>query len=65
MCPCGSKFDIQHSMSCQKGGFVTIRHKDLKNKFDVQNSVSCKKGGFITIIHNDLRNLVIKILSEV
>ena len=25
-CPCGSKFDIQHSMSCKKGGFATIRH---------------------------------------
>ena len=28
-CPCGSKFDIQHSMSCKKGGFVSIRHNDL------------------------------------
>ena len=30
-CPCGSKFDIQHSMSCKKGGFVTIRHNDLRH----------------------------------
>ena len=29
--PCGSKFDIQHSMSCKKGGFVTIRHNDLRD----------------------------------
>ena len=28
-CPCGNKFDIQHSMSCKKGGFVSIRHNDL------------------------------------
>ena len=24
ICPCGCKFDIQHSMSCKKGGFTTI-----------------------------------------
>ena len=30
-CPCGSKFDIQHSMSCKKWGFVTIRHNDLRD----------------------------------
>ena len=30
-CPCGSKFDIQHSMSCKKGGFVSIRHNDLRD----------------------------------
>ena len=29
--PCGSKFDIQHSMNCKKGGFVTIRHNDLRD----------------------------------
>ena len=29
--PCGSKFDIEHSMSCEKGGFVTIRHNDLRD----------------------------------
>ena len=29
--PCGSKFDIQDSMSCKKEGFVTIRHNDLRD----------------------------------
>ena len=28
-CQCGTKFDIQHSMNCKKGGFVSIRHNDL------------------------------------
>ena len=28
-CPCRCKFDIQHSISCKKGGFVSIRHNDL------------------------------------
>ena len=31
MCSCGSKFDMQHSMSFKKGGFVNIRHNDLRN----------------------------------
>ena len=30
-CPCGSIFDIQHSMSCNKGGFIYIRHNDLRD----------------------------------
>ena len=34
-CPCGSKFDIHHSMSCKKGGFIyirpLIRHNHLRD----------------------------------
>ena len=30
-CPYGGKFDIQHSMSCKKSGFVSIRHNDLRD----------------------------------
>ena len=31
ICPCGSKFNIQHCMSCKKGGFVSIRHNNLRD----------------------------------
>ena len=31
MCPCRRKFDLQHSMSCKKGGFVTTRHNNLRD----------------------------------
>ena len=30
-CSCESKIDIQHAMSCKKGGFITIRHNDLRD----------------------------------
>ena len=30
-CPCGSKFDIQNNMSYKKGGFICIRHNDLRD----------------------------------
>ena len=30
-CPCGSKIDIQHSLSCKNGGFVAIRHNELRD----------------------------------
>ena len=30
-CACGEKFDTQHSMSCKKGGFVTLRHNELRD----------------------------------
>ena len=39
-CSCGSTFDIQHSMSCMKAGFLYIRHNDLRDltaKYDVRS----------------------------
>ena len=30
-CPCCSKFDIQHSISWKKSGFIYIRHNDLRD----------------------------------
>ena len=30
-CPCGSKFNIQHSMRCKKGGFIFIQLNDLRD----------------------------------
>ena len=29
-CPCGEKFDTQQTVSCKKGGFVTLHHNKLK-----------------------------------
>ena len=31
MFPCGGRFDIWHSMSHKKGGFVALRHNDLRD----------------------------------
>ena len=30
-CECGSSFDIDHALSCKKGGFVSLRHNHLRN----------------------------------
>ena len=30
-CYCSAKMDIQHAMSCKRGGFATIRHNDLRD----------------------------------
>ena len=30
-CACGSTFTIKHSMSCKKGGFINIRHNDVRD----------------------------------
>ena len=30
-CECGSKFTIEHALSCKKGGFVSIRHNSIRN----------------------------------
>ena len=30
MCSCGAKYDLQHSLSCKKGGFITLRHNHFR-----------------------------------
>ena len=30
-CECGSNFNIEHALSCKKGGFVSLRHNHLRN----------------------------------
>ena len=30
-CFCSANIDVQHAMSCKRGGFVTIRHNDLRD----------------------------------
>ena len=30
-CVCGASFDTQHCMNCKKGGFVTMRHNELRD----------------------------------
>ena len=44
-CPCGSKFDIQDSMNCKKGGFVSIELNDLRHLAAKVVSEVCKDTG--------------------
>ena len=30
-CVCGDEFNISHALSCKKGGFVTLRHNELRD----------------------------------
>ena len=30
-CTCGSNFNIEHALTCKKGGFITLRHNRLRN----------------------------------
>ena len=30
-CACGSKFNLTHALSCKKGGFVSIRHNEVRD----------------------------------
>ena len=41
-CPCGSKFDIQHSMSYKKDGFISKRYNDLRDQTANMMSEVCK-----------------------
>ena len=31
VCACGENFDERHAMSCQKGGFISIRHDEIRD----------------------------------
>ena len=31
MCGCGAKFSMEHSLSCPKGGFPSLRHNEIRN----------------------------------
>ena len=30
-CICGAQYDVQHALSCKKGGFITLRHNHIRN----------------------------------
>ena len=30
-CPCGQQFNINHAMNCKRGGFVSMRHNDIRD----------------------------------
>ena len=31
MCPCGQKYNVTNALNCKKGGFVTMRHNNLRD----------------------------------
>jgi hypothetical protein len=35
-CPCGQRFDVHHSQICKLGGFVHMRHNDVRDLFGGQ-----------------------------
>ena len=30
-CPCDQKYDLNHAMNCKRGGFVVIRHNNIRH----------------------------------
>ena len=41
-CECGSQFNLQHALSCKKGGFVSLRHNELRNIIALMLKTVCK-----------------------
>ena len=41
-CECGETFTIEHSLTCKKGGFVSLRHNNLRNLTANLLSTTCK-----------------------
>ena len=40
-CVCGSRFDVPHALSCKKGGFVTLRHNEIRDLTSVALAEVC------------------------
>jgi hypothetical protein len=49
-CPCGAEFDIQHSMSCKKGGFVTLRHNEVRDTTAKLLEEVCKNVSVVPVL---------------
>ena len=30
-CPCGKTFTVTHAMNCHRGGFINVRHNNIRN----------------------------------
>ncbi|XP_066931552.1 uncharacterized protein [Clytia hemisphaerica] len=43
-CPCGQKFDLDHALICKKGGFVIIRHNNIRDF----------EAGLLSEVHRDV-----------
>lgn len=41
-CACGSKFNVTHALSCKKGGFITMRHNEVRDITSVFLNEVCK-----------------------
>ena len=41
-CQCAEGFDVQHALSCKKGGFVTLRHNEVRDITGTLLSDVCK-----------------------
>ena len=46
-CPCGQKFNVTHALNCKKGGFVTMRHNNIRDF----------EANLIRIMQNDVENV--------
>ena len=54
LCVCGDSFNLQHALSCPKGGLVTTRHNKLRNLTAEILGEVCKKPLLIPLTGEEL-----------
>ena len=55
-CVCGASFDINHALSCKKGGFITLRHnevRDITNELLNEVCHDVRKEPILQEVHNE------------
>ena len=54
LCVCGDSFNLQHALSCPKGGLVTTRHNKLRNLTAEILGEVCKKPLLVPLTGEEL-----------
>ena len=63
ICPCGRKFDIQHSMNCKKFSFIYIQLNDLRDLTANMMSEACKDTNRANMLANIWTNMLAYMLA--
>ena len=61
ICECGNQFNLQHALSCKKGGFVSLRHNELRNVIALMLKTVCKD----VVVEPNLQPLTGERLNEI
>ena len=63
-CACGSHFTVEHSLSCPKGGFHSIRHNEVRHTIGCWLSEVCSSAATVSDLVRIIRIFNIEICNR-